>query len=248
MKILLLLLACAVPAAAEIVTEEVDYTFDGAVYQGYFAYDDAVSGKRPAVMVVHTWLGHGGYVRRRARELAAMGYLAFANDMYGKGKYAKDHEEAAALAGAVRGDYKVLRARAAAGIARLREHPLAAAAKTAAIGYCFGGSSVLELARSGADLKAVVSFHGNLDTKSPAKKGAVKAVVSVQHGGADTRVGAAIPEFEKEMNAAGADWWLSTYSGAKHGFTEREHPEVYDAAADRRSWAAMQDLFREVFR
>lgn len=158
-----------------------------------------------------------------------------------------------ALAGALRGDRKLMRARALAGVERMTAHRLAAPGKSAAIGYCFGGSTVLELARGGADLKAVASFHGSLDTPMPAATGAVKARVLVLHGAEDGFVNPAVPAFQDEMRAAKADWQLISYGGAVHSFTVKEAGDdpskgmAYNEAADRRSWRAMRDLFEEVF-
>lgn len=243
----------ALSGHSAVKTEAVDYKHGKTVLQGYFAWDDSIEGRRPAVFVVHEWWGHGPYARRRAEMLAKLGYLAFAGDMYGKGVYAQTHEEAGKLAGAVRGDRKLMRARALAGVEHMTAHRLAAPGKSAAIGYCFGGSTVLELARAGADLKAVASFHGSLDTPMPAAPGAVKARVLVLHGAEDGFVNPAVPAFQDEMRAAKADWQFISYGGAVHGFTVKEAGDdpskgmAYNEAADRRSWRAMRDLFEEVF-
>jgi len=250
----LLMLLAAASSSAAVRTEEVDYRDGDLVLQGFFAWDDAVSGKRPAVLVVHEWYGHGPYARMRAEKLAGLGYLAFAGDMYGKGVYAKDHAEAGKLAGAVRGDRALMRSRAAAAVDALKRHRLADASRLAAIGYCFGGTSVLELARAGADLRGVASFHGSLDAPLPAEPGTVKAKVLVLHGGDDLRVAAALPAFMEEMRKAKADWQLLTYGGAVHSFTVKEAGDdpskgaAYDEAADRRSWQALKTFLEEAFR
>ena len=254
MKNLLLLLLAVAPAHAALKTEELDYRHGDAVLQGYFAYDDSFKGKRPAVMVVHEWYGHGPYARRRAEMLAELGYLAFAADMYGKGVYAKSHEEAGKLAGAIRGDRKLMRERALAGVEAMKKHARADSARPAAIGYCFGGTTVLELARAGADLKGVASFHGSLDTPEPEKTAGVKAKVLILHGADDLHVNAAVPGFQEEMRRAKADWQMTSYGGAVHSFTVPEAGDdpskgmAYDEKADRRSWEALKSFLAEIFR
>jgi len=243
----------AAPSSAAIKTEEFDYRHGETVLQGYFAWDDSIQGKRPGVMVVHEWYGHGEYARRRARELAALGYLAFANDMYGKGVYAKDHAEAGQLAGAIKGNRLLMRERAIVSMQRLRKHEQADPKRLAAIGYCFGGTTVLELARSGFELKGVASFHGALDTPMPAASGVLKAKVLVLHGADDASVNPAVPGFMDEMRKAGADWQFVSYGGAVHSFTVPEAGDdpkkgaAYNAAADKRSWEGLKDFLAEIF-
>ncbi|MBI3297026.1 MAG: dienelactone hydrolase family protein [Elusimicrobia bacterium] len=245
---------CAVSSQAALKTQEVEYKDEETVLQGYFAWDDSYKGKRPGVLVVHDLWGHGPYARRRAEELAKLGYLAFANDMYGKGKSVKSHAEARAVMAPVRGDRALMRRRAMVAVEVLRKNPLADPAKTAAIGYCFGGTTVLELARMGADLKGVASFHGGLDTPTPAQPGAVKAKVLVLHGADDGHVNPSVPAFQEELRAAKADWQFVSYGGAVHSFTVKEAGDdpskgsAYNAEADRRSWAAMKAFFEEVLR
>jgi len=241
-------------AGAALKTEAVDSKDGDKVLQGYFAWDDAVQGKRPAVLVVHEWAGHGPYARRRAEQLAGFGYLAFACDMYGKGVFAKDHEEAGKLAGVYQADRSLMRSRAHAGLARMLKHPLADPARAAAIGYCFGATTVLELARAGEDLRGVVSFHGGLATTKPAEHGKVKAKVLVCQGGADKWTMAGLVPLEDELTAAGADWQVEIYSGAVHSFTVKEagsDPKTgmaYNEAADRHSWEAMREFLAEVLK
>jgi dienelactone hydrolase len=252
MKILLLLLLAAVPSYAAIKTEAVDYKHGDVALQGYFAWDDAVKGKRPGIFVVHEWWGHGPYVRRRAEQLAKLGYVAFAGDMYGKGVYAKDHVEAGKLSGAIKGDRELLRERALAGLERLKAHPSVEAARLAAIGYCFGGTTALELARAGAPVKGVVSFHGSLSTPLPASR--IKPKVLVLHGADDKFVNPEVPAFEEEMRKAKADWQLVQYGGAVHSFTVAEAGNdpskgmAYDEKADKRSWEAMKSFLSEALR
>ena len=244
----------AAPAHGALKTAELEYRHGSTALQGYFAYDDAFSGKRPAVFVVHEWYGHGPYARRRADMLAALGYLAFAGDMYGKGVYAKSHAEAGKLAGAVRGDRKLKRERAAAGMEAMSRHALADPARLAAIGYCFGGTTVLELARSGAAIQGVASFHGALDTPNPERTMDLKAKVLVLHGADDAHVNPAVPGFQEEMRRAKADWRMISYGGAVHSFTVPEAGDdpakgaAYNQAADKRSWRALKDFLEEIFR
>jgi dienelactone hydrolase len=248
------LVLAAAPARAAIKSEVIEYKHGDVVLEGFMCWDDA-AGKRPGVLVAHEWKGHDEYVRGRAAQLAQLGYTAFALDMYGKGVHAKDHEEAAKLSGAIRADRKLMRERAAAGLDVLRKHPACDPTKIAAIGYCFGGSAVLELARSGADLTAVVTFHGALDTPMPAKAGELKAKVLVFHGAEDKFVKPeAVAAFKDEMRAAKADWTFVELSGAVHSFTVKaagDDPSkgmAYNETADKRSWELMKVFFTETLR
>jgi len=236
-------------------TETVEYKQGDVTLEGYLAYDDAVTGKRPGVLVVHEWDGVGDYVRMRAEQLAKLGYVAFAADMYGKGVKAKDAQEAGALAGALRSDRPLMRARARAGLEVLRQNPLCDASRIAAIGYCFGGGVSLELARSGADLAGVVSFHGNLDTPRPEDAKNIRGKVLILTGADDPYVTPAqVAAFEDEMRKANVDWQLVAYGGAVHGFTNPGHGSdptkgaAYNEKADHRSWEAMKQFFDEIFK
>lgn len=254
-KILLpaLLLACALPASALVKTKAVEYKHGDVVLQGWAAWEDGFKDKRPGVLVVHEWWGHGPYARKRAEQLAKQGYTAFALDMYGKGVLAKDHEEAGKLAGAFFSDRKLMRERALAGLEELKKLPYVDETKLAAIGYCFGGTSVLELARAGAPLKGVASFHGNVATPTPATE-TPKARILVLHGAEDDFVNPAIPGFIEEMRKVKADWQLVQYGGAVHSFTvpeagnDRSKGMAYDKKADERSWKALMAFFDELFR
>jgi len=255
MRIVAAVMLTALMAEAEVKSRVVEYRHGDVVLEGYLAWDDAAKEKRPGVLVVHEWWGHNPYVRKRAEQLAAEGYVAFALDMYGKGVLAKTFEEAGKLAGQYKGDRKLMRERAAAGLDVLAKDEHVDPKKLAAIGYCFGGTVVLELARSGADLAAVVSFHGGLETPMPAEKGKVKARVLALHGADDPYVPAAeVAKFEDEMKRAGVDWQLVKYGGAVHGFTNADNGAdaskglAYDESADHRSWSAMKAMFEEVFR
>lgn len=241
-------------ARAAVQTRTIEYRQGETVLEGYLAVDDAVTGRRPGVLVVHEWKGINPYVRRRVEQLAGLGYVAFAADVYGKGVRPSTVQEAAALAGRYKGDRPLLRERVKAGLAELRRQPGVDPARIAAIGYCFGGTAVLELARSGADVRGVVSFHGGLDSPTPADAKNVKAKVLVLTGANDPNVPPAqVRAFEEEMRGAGVDWQLVEYSGAVHGFTNPDNGGdvskgvAYDAAADRRSWIAMKDFFAELF-
>lgn len=242
-------------ARAEVKTEVVEYRHGDVVLEGYLAYDDSFQGKRPGVLVVHEWNGHNPYVRKRAERLARLGYVAFALDMYGKGVRAKNAKEAAALAGIYKGDRKLMRARAAAGLAVLRNRPETDPARLAAIGYCFGGTAVLELARSGADLVSVVSFHGGLDTPTPEDARHIKGKVLALHGGDDPYVPLKqVEAFQEEMRKGGVDWQFIAYGGAVHSFTNPESGNdpskglAYNERADRRSWGAMKAFFAETLK
>lgn len=249
---LALLLAGALPASAAFRTKAVEYKHGDVVLQGWAAWDDGFKEKRPGVLVVHEWWGHGPYARRRAEQLAKRGYTAFALDMYGKGVLAKDHEEAGKLAGAFFGDRKAMRERALAGLAELKKLPFVDEERLAAIGYCFGGTTVLELARAGTPLKGVASFHGNLASPTPATE-TPKAKVLVLHGADDNFVNPALPGFVEEMRKAKADWQLVQYGGAVHSFTVKEAGDdpskgmAYDKKADERSWKALLAFFDELF-
>lgn len=245
-------------AQAKVVTKEVTYEADGVKLKGYLAYDNAKKGKRPGVLVVHEWWGHDKYARKRARMLAKMGYTAFALDMYGNGKKADHPKDAGKFSGEVKKNMPVARARFKAAMDVLQSHSTTDADNIAAIGYCFGGAIVLEMARSGMDLKGVVSFHGSLGTANPAQKGKVKARVLVLNGAADPFVKQAqIDAIAKEMEAAGVNYQFINYPGAKHSFTNPgadkygkkfKIPLAYNKSADKKSWAAMQKMFEDVFK
>lgn len=241
-------------ARAEIKTSLIDYKDGKTALQGYLAYDDALSGARPGVLVVHEWKGHGDYVRRRADQLAAQGYVVFALDMYGKGVFAKDHAEAARLSGVYFKDRSLMRHRAQAGLRILQSQPRVDRKRLAAVGYCFGGTTVLEMARAGMPLKGVACFHGNLTTPTPARPGGLKAKIIVYQGADDQWTAGGIPEFEAEMKAAKADWKLESYPGAVHSFTVKEAGDnpasgmAYNAEADRRSWESLTAFLTGLFK
>ena len=248
------LLLAAGPAQAAVKTEAVEYRDGDTVMEGYLAYDDAAAMTQPGILIAHEWMGLGDYTKRRARQLAALGYVAFAADLYGKGVYAKDHDEAGQLSGALFGDRARMRGRILAALDVLKHHPRVDAERLGAIGYCFGGAAVLELARAWADVDAVVTFHGALKTPAPAEPGAVKAKILVLHGADDPHVSQdQVNAFEQEMTRAGADYRVIQYPGAVHSFTVPEAGNdpsqgvAYNPKADAQSWDAMLELFDQVF-
>jgi len=238
---------------AQLHTETVEYRHGDTVLEGYLAYDSHLEKPVPGVLVVHEWKGLNEYAKRRARQLAELGYVAFAIDMYGKGIVAADHAEAGRLSGIYRSDRRLMRDRARSGLEVLTSQPLVDKARVAAIGYCFGGTTVLELARDGADLAAVVSFHGSLATPHPEDAKQIRGKVLVLHGAEDGFVADEVPGFKDEMTQAGVDWRLIEYEGAVHSFTVPEAGNdpstgvAYNAEADRQSWTAMRRLFDELF-
>ncbi len=214
-----------------------------------------VAGKRPGIVVVHEAWGLGDHAMERARMLAKLGYVALAADMYGGRRLATDLPAAMELMGDMRTDPAKLRARAGAAVAALKAQPNVDASKLAAIGFCFGGTTVLELARGGADLKGVVSFHGGLQTGAPAQPGAVTPKVLVCTGADDPMIPPPqVVDFESEMRAAAADWQVIAYGGTVHSFTNPDAGKTvkldgvaYNAQTDKRSWAAMRSFFDEIF-
>lgn len=241
-------------AHAAVQVETVEYKDGATVLEGLLAYDDAVKDRRPGVVVVHDWMGISDNTRQRITQLAGLGYVAFAADIYGKGVRPKNAQEAGGLAGKFKGDRAMLRARVNAALETLRKSPRVATEKVGAMGYCFGGTTALELARSGANVAGVVSFHGGLDNPKPQDARNIKGKVLVLHGAADPFVPAKeVDAFEKEMTDAKVDWTLVKYSGAVHAFTvvgagnDPSRGAAYNAAADKRSFEAMKAFWAEVF-
>lgn len=242
-------------ASAEVRTKVVEYKQGAATLEGFLAWDDAVKGPRPGVLVVHEWTGLGKYVKSRAEQLARMGYIAFCADIYGKGVRPSTPEEAGKTAGIYKSDRGLTRARINAALAELRGNPAVDGARIAAIGYCFGGFVVLELARSGAEIAGTVVFHGALDTPTPADAKSIKGKVLALQGGDDPFVGSRdVLAFEQEMREGGVDWQLVQFGGAVHSYTnpdagnDNSKGAAYNARADRRSWQAMKDFFAEIFK
>lgn len=256
-KWLLILLLVGSSAQAALVEQQIEYRAGDTALKGYLVRDDKFSGKRPGVLVVHEFWGLNDYARQRARMLAELGYTALAVDMYGDGKVGAHPREASEFMNAVLAHADIAKARFVAAKQLLETQPSVDPDKIAAIGYCFGGGTVLAMARAGVDLKAVVSFHGMLSTQTPAQPGQVKARVLVETGADDQMAAPAdVDAFKKEMTTAGVKFQIDVYPGAKHGFTNPEADEVarqyglpvgYNADADKKSWAAMQKLFKEVF-
>lgn len=253
--LLLIFLFFSSNAKAAVRARTIEYRHGEILLEGYLAYDDSFKGKRPGVLIVHEWKGIGAYERMRASRIAELGYVAFVLDMYGKGVRPKNEEEAAQQATSYRSDRPLMRERAAAGLETLKKQANVDREKIAAIGYCFGGGVALELARSGADIKGAVSFHGNLDTPDPADAKNIKAKVLVLHGGRDPLVPHdQVLAFENEMLDANVDWQLNVYGNAVHSFTNQASGNdpstgiAYNAQADQRSWQAMQVFFKELFK
>ncbi len=252
----LLTLSCVLAARAELHTKLVEYRDGDTTLEGYSAYDDSIiKGKRPAVLVVHQWMGLTDYEKSRADMLAKLGYNVFAADIYGKGVRPKDTKEAGTLAGKYKGDRELMRRRVNAGLQVLEQDPLTDTKKVAAIGYCFGGTTVIELARSGADIAGVVCFHGGLDSPKPEDGKNIKCKVLVLHGADDPYTSAKdMTAFQDEMRKAKVDWQLVLYGGAVHSFTEKDAGNdnskgaAYNEEADRRSWEDMKQFFTEIFR
>jgi dienelactone hydrolase len=250
----MLLIFTAACARAEIITRRVEYTSGKAVMEGYLAYNSATAPKTPAVLIFHEWWGINPYVQRRAKEIAELGYVAFCVDIYGKGIRPKTPAEAGQQAAIYRKDPMLMRKRAQAGLDEVKTFKFVDKKRIAAIGYCFGGGSALELARSGAGLVGVASFHGNLDTQYPAKKGGIKGKILILHGAEDpVTPPAKLASFEAEMKNAGVDWQVNIYCDAVHAFTNPDSGNdpskgaAYNRNADLRSWEALKIFLKEIF-
>jgi dienelactone hydrolase len=255
----LLALSVASPALAAIKEEPVTYRDGEATMKGFVVYDDAKQGTRPGIIVVHEWWGITKHIHAEARRMALLGYTAFIVDMYGDAKTADNPKDAGALSGAVRKNPSVMRARFDAAMATLAKHPTVDAGKIGAMGFCFGGSVVLDMARVGTDLKGVAAFHAGLGASGPlAEPGKVKAKILVQNGADDPFIKpASVQAFKEEMDAAKVDYHYISYPGAVHAFTNPEAtalgkkfniPIAYNADADRKAAAAAKEFFIEVFK
>lgn len=240
-------------AKAELKTQMMEYKQGDTVLEGYLSYDDSFTGKRPGVLVVHEWMGLNDYAKKRADMLAQLGYVAFAADIYGKGIRPATVDEAGKQAGQYKGDRPLFRQRVLAGLDVLKSQANVDTTKLAAIGYCFGGTAVLELARSGADVQGVVSFHGGLNSPTPNDAESIKARVLVLHGTDDPFVPPSeVAEFEREMKVGLVNYQLIQYPGAVHGFTNPANTgaipgALYNKQADDSSWEQMQSFFAEIF-
>jgi dienelactone hydrolase len=255
--LLILFSFSTLPAWAEVQGTEVSYQVGDTTMKGYLATDPAKKGPRPGILVVHEWWGLNDYARKRARMLAELGYTALAVDMYGNGKQATHPDDAGKFSGELRKNMPVAEARFKAAMELLKSQPSVAGNEIAAIGYCFGGGVVLEMARRGLDLKGVASFHGSLGTAEPAQAGKVKAKVLVLNGDADPFTKPEqITAFKQEMQNAGVDFEFIGYPNAKHSFTNPDAdsygqkfnlPLAYNAEADKKSWAKLQTFFKNIF-
>jgi dienelactone hydrolase len=249
------ILAYALSSRAAIQTKTVEYKQGDTTLEGVMIYDDAVKTKRPGVLIVHQWLGLTDYEKNRATMLAKLGYVAFCADIYGKGVRPNGVSEAGPMAGKYKADRTLLRARVNAGLDTFKKSELVDTKRIVAIGYCFGGTTVIELARSGADLAGIVSFHGGLDSPTPADGKNIKCKVLACHGADDPFVPAKdLAAFESEMRDSKVDWQLIAYGGAVHSFTQpmagndNSKGAAYNEAADRRSWEALKQFLGELFR
>jgi dienelactone hydrolase len=252
-----LLLACLAtgmqPAARDIQTETVEYRDGDVVLEGFVAWNAAATEPAAGVLVVHQWLGLTDYEKSRCRQLAELGYVAFALDIYGRDERPEGRQQAGPLAGRYKSDRELFRRRLQLGLEALRSRPEVAGDRIAAIGYCFGGTGVLELARSGADVRGVVSFHGGLDSPVPEDGKNIKARILICHGADDPNVAPeGIDAMIREFNDADVDWQMIYYSGAVHSFTQPmagddpSRGSAYNEKADKRSWQLMKDFLAEV--
>ena len=237
-----------------MTAETIAYNDGDVSLQGFLAFDDAVSGRRPGVLIMPEAFGLGANAKARAAQLATLGYVALAGDPYGEGREFTDLQAAMQVAGGLMADPAKFRARARAGIDKLASLPQVDPTRLAAMGYCMGGTFALELARDGMPLRGVVSFHGGLQTQRPAAAGQIKAKVLVCHGADDPMIQTPqVNAFVEEMTQAGADWQLVSYGGTVHSFTNPQAdgtmlPGIkYNAQSDARSWQAMRNFFAEVF-
>lgn len=241
-------------AEAKVIARDVEYKDkSGNSFLGYLAYDDEKKGARPGVLVVHEWKGLDSYAKMRTEQLAKLGLVAFAADVYGRG-IRPQPPEAGTVAGTYKNNRPLFRERLLLALEQFKQEPLLDKKRIAAIGYCFGGTGALELARAGADVRGVVSFHGNLSSATPDDAKNSRAKILVLHGADDPNVPEGeVAAFESEMRAAKTDWQIVKYSGAVHGFTNSANGNdpskgvAYNAAADQRSWTAMRDFFQEIF-
>ncbi len=241
-------------AHAEVQSQAVGYEDDGVPLTGYLYWDDALEGERPGILVIHEWWGLNDYAKQRARMLAELGYVAFAADMYGNEQVTDQPAQAREWMQEITVDPERWRQRAGAGLTQLKAVDEVNTAQLAAIGYCFGGGTVLQMAYGGADLAGIVSFHGSLPAAPEESVGKIASKILILHGQADSFTDPkVVSNFQNKLDEAGANWEMVIYGGVRHGFT---NPDVgdygidnlqYDAQADARSWHRMQDFFRERF-
>ncbi|MEY3288861.1 MAG: hypothetical protein RLZZ419_1103 [Pseudomonadota bacterium] len=236
-----------------IVSNTVGYLDGDVLLEAFFAFDDSLSGRRPAVLINHSWAGRDDFVAEKAKKLAALGYVGFAVDMYGKGILGLDAQENAKLMQPFMDDRQMLVKRLQAALYAVKLMPWVDDSKVAAIGFCFGGLCALDLARAGVDLKGVVSFHGLLGAPGNAPGNAIKAKILALHGHDDPMVPVEqVLAFEQEMTQSGADWQLHAFGNTMHAFTNpvannRDFGTVFQPDADRRSWLMMENFLTEIF-
>ena len=245
-------------AKPKIEGKPVEYTAGGVTLKGYIAYDANVKGKRPGILVVHEWWGQNEFVRNKARKMAELGYTALALDMYGEGKLASHPDDAGKFSSELMKNFPVAKERFMAALDFLKQQPTVDPDRIGAIGFCFGGGVVLNMARQGVDLKGVASFHGSLAVVKPDTPTAIKAAVRVYNGADDKFIPAeAIEGLKKEMADQKVNFKFVNYPGAVHAFTNPEATEIgkkfslplaYNAEADKKSWADMQKFFKEIFK
>ncbi|MBF0284670.1 MAG: dienelactone hydrolase family protein [Magnetococcales bacterium] len=246
--------AMVVPAQAALQSREIVYQDGETPLAGYLAWDDAFSGPRPGVLVVHEWWGLNDYAKKRAEMLAGLGYVALAADMYGVGHVTTHAKEAKGWMEQVTGNQEMWQRRAVLALDQLKKAPTVDSSRMAAIGYCFGGATVMQLAYAGAEVKGVVSFHGSMPLATAEQTAKIKGKVMIAHGYADAFIPAErVTAFQQALDLGGVDWRMLTLGGAVHGFTNPEAAKAgmegmrYDEKADQRSWRAMQDFFNEIF-
>lgn len=250
----LLFVLASLPAFAAIQEKAITYTDGETEFTGYLYWDDAVAGKRAGVLVIHEWWGLNDYAKKRARMLAELGYVSFAADMYGTGKVTATPAQAREWMQEVTADVEGWREKTSLGLKQLVDSGMVDAEHTAAIGYCFGGASVLQMSYANLPVQGVVSFHGALPAAPEEAKGKIGPRILVLHGQADSFVAPeVVTNFRNKLEEAGADWEMNTYGGARHSFTNPDAGDFgienlkYDAKADKRSWARMQAFFSEIF-
>jgi dienelactone hydrolase len=250
---ILLMSLVSLSASAKVSIEKIEYKSGDKVFEGVLAFDNSIKGKKPGVVVFHNWMGVTAETESKITELAKLGYVAFAGDIYGKGIRPKDAKEAGAMATIYKTDRKLLRERVNLALAELAKNPKVDTKKLLATGYCFGGTAALELGRSGADLLGIVSFHGGLANPTPADAKNFKGQVEVYHGAIDPFVTAdEVAAFKKEMDDAKVTYQFTAYSGAVHSFTDKaagndiSKGQAYNSLADKRSWEGMKNFFQEL--
>jgi dienelactone hydrolase len=251
----LMCLMLALPVQAEVRSKAVTYQDDDVPLTGYLYWDDAVQGKRPGVLVIHEWWGLNDYAKKRAHMLAELGYVAFAADMYGYGHVTRTPDQAREWMQEVTADVEGWRHRAGLGLEQLKASGMVDEDRLAAVGYCFGGATVLQMAYGNAPIKGIVSFHGALPAAPEESKGKIGPKLLILHGNKDSFVSSEVVDnFRNKLEEAGANWEMDIYGGARHSFTSPDAASYglenlrYDPQADARSWARMQSFFNEIFK